>query len=89
MKLNQRWIVLDDGKYIHVLPTMDTKPHGVMSPTVKDEKGLPEVKVAGLDCLCKPKITSIDLQGRLILTHNSFLNTDKINASLSKLFTEN
>lgn len=70
----QKWIVLEDLDCVHVVPDLDSKPHG------RPENGSKTAILLNMDCHCKPKI---DFSGKKpIVVHNSFIDQEKINESM-------
>lgn len=73
-KKEQRWLVLHDDDWTHVIPEWDTKPHGLD----KDETG--ELVLGESGCPCIPKVEMI---GKMII-HKSFYDEERIDESLKR-----
>lgn len=77
-----RWLLIDDGMFLVVLPNNDIKPHGHY------KEGDTDVEVAGADCPCKPKVISGGngmAYDKPIIVHNCFEDEKKIEDALQML----
>ena len=76
--MNDEWKIIEDGNYIHIVPSRDIKPHGKM---VDGEYYKPE----GVDCLCKPIILS-NFNGHYLtyikVLHRKFTTIEAIDRSM-------
>ena len=84
--MKHRWMVISDGKYVHVLHANDSKPHG----TLTNDPRVPGGKIItmfGLECPCSPQ-TLFGYFGLMILQHNCFRHKDMIDESMLRNFGE-
>lgn len=77
MSKKQKWLRLDgDDDWQIILPDFDSKPHAIKK--INDS----EMELAWLDCPCQPKV---DIGSRIII-HNSFIDKEKVDKAIGKLF---
>jgi len=63
-----KWLTIDDGVNVHVLPETDIKPHSAQHEGNERELG-------GIDCPCKPKVATGYSDGQYakpMIIHSSF-----------------
>lgn len=75
----QKWLVLEEKGWQVVIPDFDIRPHA----KVKISKG--KMKLAWMDCPCKPKVSVLDK----IIIHNSYMDKQKIDESMIVNLYEN
>lgn len=81
-RVQQKWRVLEDDVFCHVLPDPDIKPHGFPG---EDNK----YTVAGSDCPCNPEVQFCDTDGVLftkpLIGHKSFYDEERIAESMKRI----
>lgn len=77
-KEEQLWSILEEGNFVIIIPNFDSKPHGF------PKKNKNKAYLAGIDCPCKPTMEILN-DGRILYTHNSFIDIERVEKSLRSL----
>ena len=76
-KYTGKWVVFEDGDYVHIMPESDSRPH---SNLIKDEDGELIADISDIDCPCIPRIE----ENRIV--HHSFIDRKFLDEQLEKLY---
>ena len=83
MKQPQKWLVLEEDKYIHIVPDFDTRPHANVLTPIEGK-----FELSADDCSCNPEIVTEDEEGEYkkpVIIHNSFFVAEQVDKNIKRL----